>query len=311
MITRPIIELPLLAALWGASFIFMKIGSPEFGPILFMAMRTFVASLFLIPLIFLTKNQSALSGYWGKIFIVGALNTAIPFVLFGWATLTLSAGNTAVLNSTTPMFGALVAYFWLKDTLSISAIIGICVGFLGVYFLMFNNLSDRVLESEPRVVLPTLAAMLAALCYGISANYTKRYLAGISPLALAAGSQISASIILLPLSLFFIPKSIPSNSAIFSVICLGVLCTGVAYVIFFRLIAAVGPTKAISVTYLIPVFGVIWGMVFLDEHIDHWTLTGGALILTGVALTSGLIPRQLKFTRIANSKLNNRFKDKS
>jgi len=285
MTTRPLIELPLLASIWGASFIFMKIGSPEFGPFLFMAMRTLVASLFLIPILFIAKKQSALSGYWAKIFIVGSLNTAIPFVLFGWATLTLSAGNTAVLNGTTPMFGALVAYFWLKDTLSFSAILGICIGFLGVYFLMF----DKIIDENSNVLLPTIAVMVAALCYGISASYTKIYLGGISPIALAAGSQISATILLLPISLFFLPDTMPSSPAILSVIALGVLCTGIAYTIFFRLIAVIGPTKTISVTYLIPVFGIAWGMIFLGETINQWTLLGAALILSGVALTTGVL----------------------
>jgi len=285
VVTKPIIELPLLAAIWGASFIFMKIGSPEFGPILFMAMRTLVASLFLIPLLFINKKQSALSGRWHKIFIVGTLNTALPFVLFGWATLTLSAGNTSVLNGTTPMFGALVAYFWLKDKLSFSAAIGIFLGFLGVYLLMFDKI---MIENSP-VILPTLAVMLAALCYGISANYTKMYLSGISPLALAAGSQISATVLLLPLSLFFLPKTLPSTNATLSVIALGIVCTGVAYILFFRLIDALGPTKAISVTYLIPVFGILWGVIFLNETITYWTILGAIVICLGVALTTGVI----------------------
>jgi len=285
VVTKPIIELPLLAAIWGASFIFMKIGSPEFGPILFMAMRTLVASLFLIPLLFINKKQSALSGRWHKIFIVGTLNTALPFVLFGWATLTLSAGNTSVLNGTTPMFGALVAYFWLKDKLSFSAAIGIFLGFLGVYLLMFDKI---MIENSP-VILPTLAVMLAALCYGISANYTKMYLSGISPLALAAGSQISATVLLLPLSLFFLPETLPSTNATLSVIALGIVCTGVAYILFFRLIDALGPTKAISVTYLIPVFGILWGVIFLNETITYWTILGAIVICLGVALTTGVI----------------------
>jgi len=285
VVTKPIIELPLLAAIWGASFIFMKIGSPEFGPILFMAMRTLVASLFLIPLLFINKKQSALSGRWHKIFIVGTLNTALPFVLFGWATLTLSAGNTSVLNGTTPMFGALVAYFWLKDKLSFSAAVGIFLGFLGVYLLMFDKI---MIENSP-VILPTLAVMLAALCYGISANYTKMYLSGISPLALAAGSQISATVLLLPLSLFFLPETLPSTNATLSVIALGIVCTGVAYILFFRLIDALGPTKAISVTYLIPVFGILWGVIFLNETITYWTILGAIVICLGVALTTGVI----------------------
>jgi len=285
VITKPLIELPLLAAIWGASFIFMKIGGPDFGPFLFMAMRTLVASLFLLPLVYLKKQQSALIGYSKKIFIVGLLNTAIPFVLFGWATLSLSAGNTAVLNGTTPMFGAIIAYFWLKDKLSFSAIVGICIGFIGVYFLMF----DKITTNTGNVILPTLAVMLAAFCYGLSANYTKKYLQGISPLALAAGSQISATIVLLPISMFFLPSTLPSNSSIMAVIALGVICTGIAYIMFFRLIVAIGPAKTISVTYLIPIFGIIWGVIFLDESVTFWTFIGGGLIFTGVALTTGVL----------------------
>lgn len=288
MITKPLIELPLLAAIWGASFIFMKIGGPDFGPFLFMAMRTLVASLFLLPLVYLKKQQSALIGYSQKIFIVGLLNTAIPFVLFGWATLSLSAGNTAVLNGTTPMFGAIIAYFWLKNKLSLSAIIGICIGFLGVYFLMF----DKITTNTGNVILPTLAVMLAAFCYGLSANYTKKYLQGISPLALAAGSQISATIVLLPISMFFLPSALPSNSSIMAVIALGIMCTGIAYIMFFRLIAAIGPAKTISVTYLIPIFGIIWGVIFLDESVTFWTFVGGGLIFTGVALTTGVLNKR-------------------
>lgn len=285
MLTRPFIELPLLASIWGASFIFMKIGTPEFGPFLFMAMRTLVASLFLIPFIYITKNQSELIKHWDKMLIVGALNTAIPFVLFGWATLTLSAGNTAVLNGTTPMFGALIAFFWLKEKLSMSAVIGICIGFLGVYFLMF----DKILDESNNVVLPTLAVMTAAMCYGISASYTKIYLGGVSSLVLATGSQVGATLLLLPFGLFLLPDDIPSTDAILSVITLGILCTGVAYILFFRLIAEIGPTKTISVTYLISVFGIAWGMIFLDETINQWTLLGAGLILSGVSLTTGII----------------------
>lgn len=285
MLIKPIIELPLLAAIWGASFIFMKIGTPEFGPFLFMAMRTLIASLFLIPFIYLHKQQGALKGYWPKLFIVGMLGTAIPFVLFGWATLTLTAGITSVLNATTPMFGAIVAFIWLKDKLSLSAMIGLLIGFIGVYFLMY----DKLILAQKNVILPTLAVMLASLCYGISANYTKKYLTGIKPLALAGGSQVMATTILLPISIFFLPDQIPSLPAISSVLILGILCTAIAYIIFFRLIAHVGPTKTISVTYLIPAFGLFWGAVFLDEVITAWMIFGCALILTGVALTTGAL----------------------
>ena len=141
--------------------------------------------------------------------------------------------------------------------------------------------------------------MLAALCYGVSANYTKKYLTGIKPLALAAGSQIAATAMLLPLSLFFLPKAMPSANAIWSVLLIGVICTGVAYIIFFRLIAQLGPAKAISVTYLIPAFGILWGGLFLDESISVMMIIGSCVILLGVALTTGVFKAKTKKTLVA------------
>ena len=290
------IELLLLAAIWGASFMFMRVGAPEFGPIVFAALRTGIAAIFLITCLVLFKETKALKGRWRDIFVVGALNTAIPFTLFSFATLTLTAGTASVLNATAPMFSAIVAYIWLKDKLSLSAMFGLVIGFIGVYLLVSDNLhfdiefTDKSVENN--ALLPTLAAMLAALCYGISANYTKKNLSTIKPLALAAGSQISATTMLLPLSLFFIPETLPSSNAMWSVLLIGVICTGVAYILFFRLIAQLGPAKAISVTYLIPAFGILWGALFLGETISLMMLLGGGIILLGVALTTGVLRRK-------------------
>lgn len=292
MTLRNLLELLLLASLWGASFIFMRIGTPEFGPVLFMALRTLTASLFLLPIVFFSKKQSEFNGYKTKIFIVGIFNTAIPFVLFGYATLTLSGGLTSVLNATTPMFGAIVAYLWFRDKMTISASFGLLVGFVGVYLLML----DKITLGQQNILLPTLAALSASLCYGISASYTKKYLTGLSSTVLASGSQISATLVLLPISLFFIPAQLPSTSAIMSVLLLGVLCTGVAYIIFFHLIANLGPARAISVTYLIPAFGLLWGSIFLDEVITSSMIIGCGFILTGVALATGLL-------KLANNKI--------
>ncbi|WP_245807558.1 DMT family transporter [Cognaticolwellia beringensis] len=289
-------ELLLLAAIWGASFMFMRVGSPEFGPIVFTTLRTGIAAIFLIICLVLFKETKALKGRWRDVFVVGALNTAIPFALFSFATLTLTAGTASVLNATAPMFGAIVAYIWLKDKLSLSAMFGLVIGFIGVYLLVSDNLNigieltDKSLENH--VLLPTLAAMLAALCYGVAANYTKKHLSTIKPLALAAGSQIAATTMLLPLSLFFIPETLPSVNAMWSVLLIGVICTGVAYILFFRLIAQLGPAKAISVTYLIPAFGILWGALFLGETISLMMLIGGSVTLLGVALTTGVLQRK-------------------
>lgn len=280
-----LIELISLAAIWGASFLFMRIGSPEFGPFLFMALRTFTASLFLLPLVYIAKQQKALNGYKLKMLFLGQLNAAIPFVLFGYATLTLAAGTTSILNGTAPMFSAIVAYLWLKEKLSFSASMGLFIGFIGVYLLVI----DKITVNEKDIIGPAIAILIASFCYGFSANYAKKYLNGINPIALAAGSQISATLTLIPISLFFLPTTMPSNEAFTSLVILGVVCTGIAYIILFRLIANCGPAKAMSVTYLIPAFGLLWGNLFLDEAISQWMIIGYALILTGVALTTGLV----------------------
>ncbi|QOL24744.1 DMT family transporter [Thalassotalea sp. LPB0316] len=288
MKTNPLIELVILAAIWGASFLFMRIASPEFGPVLLMALRTLIASLVLLPVLFLKKQHKALHGKYQEIFIVGMFNTAIPFVLFGYATLTLSAGVTSVLNATTPMFGVLVAFLWFKEKPKRNNVLGLVVGFIGVYLLM----SDKSTDNASSIILPTIAVLLATFCYGFAANLTKAKLSGIGSLALATGSQVSATLVLLPLSLCFLPDQPISNDAIYAVIVLGVVCTGFAYILFFRLIAAMGPNNAITVTYLIPVFGILWGTMFLQESITTMTIVGSLTILFGVGLTTGVIGKR-------------------
>jgi len=281
------LELILLAAIWGASFLFMRVGSPEFGPILFMTLRTLIASVFLLPIVLIKKQQNSFKNNWIKIFIGSIFNTAIPFVLFGYATLTLSAGVTSILNATTPMFAAVIAFLWFKDKLNFTSILGLVVGFLGVYLLMF----DKLATNSELVLLPTLAVLGATLCYGIGANYTKHYLQQIKPLALATGTQISATLVLFPFALFNMPNHLPSSDAINAVLLLGILCTGIAYVIFFRLIANLGAAKAVTVTYLIPAFGLFWGYLFLSEQITLWIILGFCCILLGVGLTTGVLTR--------------------
>lgn len=292
MKTHPAIEFILLAAIWGASFLFMKLGVPEFGAITFMAIRTLVAALVLICVLFMKKQLNTLLTSPWQLFIVGLFNTAIPFVLFGWATLSLTASNISVLNATTPLFGAVVAFIWLKSRLTKLQVFGLLLGFIGVYVLMYPQLTT----APTNTLLPTLAVLLAAACYGVGANISKQYLTDVKPLAAAAGSQIAASIVLVPVSLFYLPQAIPSITAINAALAIGILCTGFAYIILFRLIGELGPTNAISVTYLIPVFGIFWGVMILNETITEYTLYGSVLILIGVAFSTGAIKLNALFT---------------
>jgi len=280
----------LLAAIWGSSFLFMRSATPEFGAIGLVIVRTSVAAACLLPLLMMTGKVHVVKQYWRPILFVGLVNTAIPFCLFSYSTVLLGAGLASILNATAPIFGALVAFFWLKDKLSPLAIFGLFLGFAGVAVLSMVRSGTDLQVS----LIPIIGALLSTCAYGIAACYIKQRLSGVNTLAIATGSQVFATLILAPLALWFWPAQAPSSQAWLQAIVLGVACTGVAYILYFRLIANIGAARAISVGYIVPVFGVIWGMIFLDEVITPLMLTGAALILLGVSFTTGVLKFRLK-----------------
>jgi drug/metabolite transporter (DMT)-like permease len=282
---RQLLELVVLAALWGASFLFMRIGAPEMGPVGLIAIRTLVAGLFLLPFLFFYNGHRGVRRHVPAIALVGVIGSAMPFALIAYATLTVTAGYASILNATTPMFGALVAWIWLGDRLKPSGIIGLLIGFAGVFVLVWGRGEMPTLQLGTAVA----AALTATLLYALAATTTKRYLAEVHPLTLATLSQLFAAASLLPLALFAVPEQMPSVKAWWSVVLLGIASTGIAYVIYFKLISQVGPTKTLTVTYLIPVFGLFWGWLFLEEQISLSMVAGCLLILLGVVLTTGLI----------------------
>jgi drug/metabolite transporter (DMT)-like permease len=282
---RQLLELVVLAALWGASFLFMRIGAPEMGPVGLIAIRTLVAGLFLLPFLFFYKGYRGMRRHVPAIALVGVIGSAMPFALIAYATLTVTAGYASILNATTPMFGALVAWIWLGDRLKPSGIIGLLIGFAGVFVLVWGRGEMPTLQLGTAVA----AALTATLLYGLAATTTKRYLAEVHPLTLATLSQLFAAASLLPLALLAVPEQMPSAKAWWSVILLGIASTGIAYVIYFKLIGQVGPTKTLTVTYLIPAFGLFWGWLFLDEQIRLSMVAGCLLILLGVGLTTGVL----------------------
>ena len=283
-----LLELLLLAAVWGASFIFMRTTAPDFGPIMLITLRTGIAAVFLLPFLIKAKLLSQLKEHWQVIFIVGLSNTAIPFCLFSYSTLYLGAGYASILNATAPMFGAIIGFFWLKDHLSNMAILGLFIGFCGV--LTLSVARDAAFSAE--ALLPVFAALLATLSYGAAACYTKKHIIGIQALTVATGSQCFAFLCLAPLSLLFWPEQMPGLNSWLQVGVLGVVCTAFAYILYFRLIANIGSAKAITVAYLVPVFGVLWGLVFLEEHLSPGMWAGASLVILGVALTTGLLSRK-------------------
>ncbi len=297
---RDLFELLLLAAIWGSSFLFMRVAAPEFGPIPLIAIRVAIAMVFLLLILSWQKGLPKLRGKTPHFTVVGAINSAIPFTLFAYATLHVTAGFAAVLNASVPLFSAIVAYFWLRDKLTPIRIIGLLIGFAGVVVLVWGKVSFKGDGSGWAV----LAGLAASLSYGISANYTKRHLHGVDPLANATGSQIAATILLLPLAVMYWPAQSPSLTSWLAVIALGIACTGIAYILFFRLIAHVGPTKAVAVTYLLPIFGMLWGALFLSEGVTGNMIAACVVILIGTAFANGLIKWPERQTKAAPSTAN-------
>jgi drug/metabolite transporter (DMT)-like permease len=282
---RDLADLVALAALWGASFLFMRVAVPEFGPLPLMAVRCAIGAAFLVPLLAWRGEPRTLLAEAPRLAAVGVLNSALPFALFAYATLTLTAGYTSLLNATAPLWGAVVAAAWLGERPGRARLAGLAIGFAGVLLLVRGRVSFAAGGDGPAIA----AALAATLCYGIAASYTRRRLSHVDPLANATGSQVFAALALaLPAAATW-PASAPGARAWAAAIALGVACTGLAYVLYFRLIARTGPARAMTVTFLVPLFGIAWGAVFLGEPVTPAMLAGGAVILLGTALAAGAI----------------------
>jgi drug/metabolite transporter (DMT)-like permease len=278
MKTKDLASLIVLGAIWGASFLFMRIAAPEFGPIALIEMRVLIGAVLLVAWMYWRGEASALLKDKLPLFVVGVSNSAIPFTLFAYASLTLPAGYASVLNATAPLFGALVAAVWLRELLPIWKIFGLVVGFTGVVVLV----SGKLTTTDDRLAIG--AGLAAALLYGFSAHYTKRKLSHVKPMVVATGSLIWASVVLMPLAIVFWPTGNVSYQSWLSALALGIVCTACAYVLYFRSIANIGPVKAVIVAYLIPVFGMLWGYSVLGEPITLVMLAGCAIVLLGLAM---------------------------
>ncbi|MEO8279323.1 MAG: DMT family transporter [Ideonella sp.] len=287
---RDLLELIGLAALWGASFMFMRVGAAQFGAVALAALRVAGAAAVLIPLVFYRREIPAMRANWKPILLLGITNSAIPFLAFAYALLTISGGLSSIFNAASPLFAATIAWLWLNDRLNAARTVGLLIGFAGVIGLIISKsgVGGSAGAGDRSTLLAVLACIVAAAAYGFSANFTKRYLAGVPTMAVAGGSQLAATLVLaLPAALFW-PDVRPGIAAWVELATLSVFCTGLAYVIFFRLIANVGPANAITVTFLIPAFAVGWGALFLGEQVSSEMLIGCAVILFGTALAIGV-----------------------
>jgi drug/metabolite transporter (DMT)-like permease len=285
-------ELLLLAAIWGASFLFMRIAAPAFGALPLAAVRVGGAALLLAPLLLLRGGGNALALAWRPVFIVGCINSALPFALYSYAALSITAGLASIFNATTPLWGALIAWLWLRDRPDAWRIAGLAIGFGGVVWLAWDQASFRPDAGGAATGWAVLACLAATFCYGLAANFTKRRLGGVHPLAIAAGSQVASTIALAAPAAAALPAVAVPPIAWAAAAALALPCTGMAYVLYFRLIRSVGPSRAMTVAYLIPVFAVAWGAFFLGEQITAKMVVACAVILLGTALATGLLSRQ-------------------
>jgi drug/metabolite transporter (DMT)-like permease len=236
------------------------------------------------------KGQAAVfRRHWLPICVIGVLNSGLPFMLFSFALLSITTGLSAILNATVPLFGALVAWVWLKDRPTGSRVLGLAIGFLGVALLAWDKASFKPGASGIAPAWAVLACLLATVCYAIAASATKRYLKGLPPLVTATGSQIGAAIALALPALWFWPEEAPGGQAWLALLVVGVLCTGVAYILYFRLIEQLGPAKALAVTFVLPVFAIFYGVLFLHEQVTPWMVLCGAVVILGTALSTGLV----------------------
>lgn len=278
-------DLFLLAAIWGSSFLFMRLAVHDFGPIALTQMRVGVSAVFLLIVAAAMRRLTPFWQNWRIISVGGIISIALPFLLYSYASQTLTAGFMAIVNALAPLFAAIVARLWLGEKLTRLRILGLFIGFGGIAILVSDSLSLDVQGQG----LAIMALIAAPLCYGIAASYMTKYYKGLDPIACATGSVTASAVVLLPFTIFAWPSEPISGVAWTSAFLIAILCTGIAYIIFYKLIENVGPSKTITVTFLVPPFGVLWGVLILGETVTMPILLGATTVLCGTLLATGVI----------------------
>jgi len=277
-----LIRLVALAAIWGASFLFLRIGAPVLGPALLIESRLILAALFLLAVGMALGKRLELRQHWRHYLLLGLLNSALPFLLFAYAARSLSASLLSILNATSPIWGAVIAAAWTGSALTLREVSGLALGVAGVALLVGFDAAMLQPGAGPAIV----ATLGAAASYGIASVYAKSAKT-VEPFANAHGSMWAAALLAAGALPFFPVVARPDAGVIAAVIALGVLCSGIAYLLYFRLVADLGPASALTVTFLIPVFGVLWGHLFLGEAVGWHTVAGAAIVIAGTALITG------------------------
>ena len=275
-----------LAALWGGSYAFMRVVAPVLGGFGTMWLRISIAGVVLLAYALLTREDLKFPVWWKQYLFIGLLNSALPFGLIAFAMKTLPTGYGAMLNAIAPLFAALFAALMMGERIKGLRVLGLALGLAGVATIV--NLGPVALNAE---TLIAIGAMIIATCsYGFIIVYTKKYLQHAPNTGLVVGSMLLPALLLMPVGVNSIPAVMPATNVVLSLLALAVFCSAIAYLLYFRLIRDVGPTKAISVTFLVPVFGVLWGAIFFGESLNGGAVAGGVIVLIGVALVLGILP---------------------
>jgi drug/metabolite transporter (DMT)-like permease len=276
-----------LGAIWGASFMFIKVGGKEMGPFFLVEMRLGLAAITML-LISLADRAiwRGLREHWRPLVVMGVLNCAVPYTLITWGEEHISSGLAAIYNATTHLWAAGLGLVWVwAERLPLARLMGLVVGLLGVVLVVSGSLSQ--VEDGTMGLLGQGAVLLAALSYAIAPIFARHRLHGVSLRVAAAGQLIAGALILLPFAAMQVPPQVPSAVALGAVAVLAVLGTAIASVMYYWLIARVGPTRTVLVTYLLPGFALLWGALFLSEPVTVPAVLGLALVLLGITITSG------------------------
>ncbi|HTN26756.1 MAG TPA: DMT family transporter [Burkholderiales bacterium] len=275
-------RLGLLAALWGGAFVFLRVAAPVLGPVWTAEFRVLLGGLALLAWFRLTGFDAGLRRHARFYLLIGSVNIAVPFALYSYAAMHAPASLLSIVNATAPIFGLAWSALFRDERVTLRKATGLILGVAGVALIV------RPPDGAPTPQLGwALAAALSACCaYGVTGVLMKRFASGASPRGMAVGNQLAAALVLLPLLPVLPPLATPTPLVIANLLALALLASGVAFLLYFRLIVDIGATRALTVTYLIPLFGVLWGWIFLDETLPAAALAGGALILAGTVLVT-------------------------
>ncbi len=267
--------LTTLAAIWGSAFMFIKISAVDFGPILLVTLRLLIAGLVFMPLLLRKKYRLLFKSHLPGIFIIAIFSNSLPFTLFAFASLGATSNMLGILNGTTAFLTTVIAYFWLNESISSKQIIGLCLGFLGVIILVNP-------ANGSSTIIASMCALLGSLCYAFNGNYLEKFHSNSNKKVLIGWSMLFGGLFMTPFAVFNLPDTIPNLNSFLALLWLAVVSTGIGYLGYIRLIDRIGAVKTSTLTYLLPVFSILWGAIFLQEKITLIILGGFLFVMMGM-----------------------------